>query len=131
MTGVVQGKGKVDAPVDTLEIVEKLWGKGVAQPTAPSLPPRKSSDQSTLDAQNHIAQAETGDHSDVAPKRGSKGIQRALSMERALHLPPKQPTPAAAITGKGVVVETGATASQLQNSLAAAAAAKVRSPARR
>ena len=129
MTGVMQGKGKADAPVDTLEIVEKLWGKGVAQPKGPSLPPRKSSDQSTLEAQNHIAQAEAGDP-DAALKRGGKGIQRALSMERALHLPPKPPTPAAAITAKGVVVETGATAGQLQNSLAAAAAAKVRPPAR-
>lgn len=70
----------------------------------PSLPPRKSSEQSTVEHQRHLALQDSSNtvETEVAKARERGVLSRAFSVERDLHLPAR---------GKpiGAVVETGAT----------------------
>lgn len=121
--GTLQAAG-VDANVDTLEIVEKLWGKEVAQPPkGPSLPLVVASEPPSLAAVG--LRSEGGQVSEPGGSRRSRGIKREHSMERALHSAPKRQLAAAA--GKAKVVGMGATSGP-HSAHAPAAAAQVCCP---
>jgi hypothetical protein len=102
---------QLEPAVNTLDLVEKLWGTGPGTGPKPALPSQGLPSQSVSESRRKAAtqsQTESAVSEPDSSARGAKGLKRALSAERALHLPPKHPKAVAAITGKGLVVETGA-----------------------
>jgi hypothetical protein len=94
----------------TLKIEESPIRASLPRPRGPSLPPRKSSDQSTVDQHRQLALQDSSNTVEMemaARRSGQKGVTREFSVERDLHhQPPKRK--ASTYSGMGMVVETGA-----------------------
>lgn len=71
----------------------RIGQKLAAQSILTSLPPRKSSDQSTLDMHKQIALQDSSNTVETIMRNHIEGggLPRALSAERDLHLPPRAP----------------------------------------
>ena len=116
-------QSQLEPAVNTLDLVEKLWGTGAKGPSLPSHTPTQSLPESSMKA---TTQSNT-ESVLSEPDSSARGVKRALSAERALHLPPKHPVKAvAAVMGRSSLVETGAGAP----STTAASTAKVPIPMR-
>lgn len=63
------------------------FGDSLVRPSGPSLPPRKSSDQSTMDVHKQLALRDSSNTVETVAKEGEEGpaISRAMSVERELH----------------------------------------------
>ena len=97
-----------------------------AQSMPPALPPRKSSDQSTLDVHKHIALQDSSNTVETVMKARAEGgaLPRALSAERELHVPAKLPMAAP----QGKALESGVLSGIIQQQPSTLAAAQVDFP---
>ena len=89
----------------------------------PVLPPRKSSDQSTLDVHKHIALQDSSNtvETEMKGRTEAGNLPRALSAERDLHVPSKPPL--AAPLGKSL--ESGVLSGIIQQQPSTLTAAQV------
>lgn len=102
----------------TLKIEEPPIQASLVRPRGPSLPPNRFSDQSTLDQHRQLALQDSSNTVEMemaARRSGKRGLTRAFSVERDLHLPPKGK--ASTSSGMGMVVETGAPPTTPRNTL--------------
>lgn len=72
---------------ETLKLADNLIGNKLTHAMTPSIPPRRSSEQSTLDLHRQIALQDSSNTVETVMKarQGSDGLHRALSAERDLH----------------------------------------------
>ena len=122
--GALQGVKKGKASVLGSALATQIGQNVTAQSMPPALPPRKSSDQSTLDMHKHIALQDSSNTVETVMKgRAEAGnLPRALSAERELHVPSRPPL----ATPPGKTLESGMLSGITQQQPSTMASAQVK-----
>ena len=110
-----------------LKLADNLIGNNLTRAMTPAIPPRKSSEQSTVDLHKQIALQDSSNTVETAMKgrQGSDRLHRDLSAERDLHQQQKAP---ATPSGRGQGVDQGTPPTQNQQQLSSLISSKVSFP---